>query len=97
MDGFVVYNLGMTAVCAVFGGLVTYYAIRAARRTGQRSLWLLALGIGFVTIGSVATGGLPILVDIGATLWMGVVSTLLAVGFVILSYSLYTREATPGE
>ena len=97
MDGFVAYNLGMAAVCAVFGGLVTVYAFRAARRTGQRSLWLLALGIGFVAVGSIATGGLPILVDSGVSLWMGVGSTLLAVGFVILSYSLYTRESTAGQ
>lgn len=95
MDGFQAYSLGMTAVCSVFGGLVTYYAFRAARRTGQRALWFLALGMGLVAAGAIATGGIYISLDLEISRWVGVVSTLSAIGFVILGYSLYAGESVP--
>ncbi|MFB6266958.1 MAG: hypothetical protein ABEI31_04795 [Halodesulfurarchaeum sp.] len=90
------YILLMKAVILVFGGLVTFYAVRAARRTGQDALWVLAIGISLVTIGSM-TAGTPQLLRLDVNPWAGVVSTVSAMGFVVLAYSLYAGRSIPEE
>lgn len=81
----------------VVGGAVTYLAYRAYRRTQQRSLGLLSLGFGFITLGvllaglvyevaSVVTG-----VDVGLGYGIIVESFLVLVGMLVIAYSLYER------
>lgn len=40
----------------VAGGIVTFYAARAYRRTGRRALGLLAAGLGTITLGVFLAG-----------------------------------------
>lgn len=82
-------------VTLLIGGLVTLFAYRAQRRTGSRSLGLLAVGIGCVTVGTLFAGVLhqsgfaPLLV--GVTLH----SVSVAVGFVLLGLSLAASDEPP--
>ena len=89
------YILLMMAVIAVVASLVTFYAVRAARRTGQRPLWYLGMGIACIALGSVATGLLYALFDVDLNKWIGFVSTISATGFLILAYSLYSGRTVP--
>jgi hypothetical protein len=79
--------LARTAILAL-GAFVTYYAYRAYRRTGAPALRALAVGFGFVVAGSVAGGTLH---AAGLSLVLAVVvdSSLTAVGFALILYSLY--------
>ncbi|AKH96518.1 DUF7521 family protein [Halanaeroarchaeum sulfurireducens] len=73
----------------LLGGAITYFAFKAYRRTQSRSLQLLALGFGIVTLGSMGAG----LVD--QALWLSrefaliTESLLTVVGFAVIVYSLY--------
>ncbi|MFB6153595.1 MAG: hypothetical protein ABEJ27_05025 [Halodesulfurarchaeum sp.] len=90
------YILVTKCVILVFGGLITFFAIRAARRTGQSALWVLAIGIMLVTLGS-TTAGTPRMFRLGVDPWTGLVSTVSATGFVVLAYSLYTGRSISEE
>lgn len=76
--------------------ILTYLAYRAYRRTGSSSLRTLTLGFGLVTAGTLAGGLLHQagLVDFDACI--GVVSSLTAVGFLVLLYALYVGDAEGG-
>lgn len=76
----------------LLGGLVTFLAYRAYRRTNADGLWLLALGFGTVTLGALGAGLLDQLVEVDAGVALTVESGLTALGFGIIAYSLYRRE-----
>ncbi len=75
----------------VMGGLVTYFAYRAYRRTDARSLGLLALGFGVVTLGAILAGLLDQLVALDRDWALLAESVLTALGFGIILYSLYAE------
>lgn len=74
-----------------FGALITYFALKAYRRTGEPALRALAIGFAIVTVGGVAGG----VFDIGLNmplLWsIALQSALTALGFAVITYSLYTQ------
>ncbi|GAA0677827.1 hypothetical protein ACFQDG_18585 [Natronoarchaeum mannanilyticum] len=75
----------------ITGGVITYFAFRAYRRTDSRSLGALALGFGLITMGTFLAG---VIADvIGMSLAVGVLteSVLVLAGFLVIAYSLYTR------
>lgn len=88
VETFVIATNTVTLVC---GGLVTYLAARAYRRTGSPALGALALGLGFVTIGALVAGLLHQLVGLDFETGVSVQSAFTAVGFAILAYSLYAN------
>lgn len=80
----------------VLGALIAYLALVAYRRTEARELRALAVGFGIVTLGSLlggavdlAGGGVALLA--GRALLIGVLvqSAVIAVGFGVITYSLY--------
>lgn len=75
----------------LLGGLVTYFAFRAFRRTGEAALRALAVGFAVVTLGALAAGVLDQLVGAGRPVALLVESTLTAVGFAVVVYSLYVE------
>lgn len=79
----------LKTVTLVLGGLVTYHAVTAYRRTGSRSLRALAVGFGVVTAGSVVAGLLNLFAPLGVETALAVESTFTAVGFGAILYSLY--------
>lgn len=81
-------------LAGVLGGVITYLALVAYRRTGAAELRALAVGFGVVTLGSVLGGVVDLVADgtIGeAGLLLGVLvqSVVTALGFAIITYSLY--------
>lgn len=81
----------------VVGSVVTYFAYKAYDRTQDRSLGLLAVGFGLITLGvllaglvyevaSVVTG-----TDVGLGYGIIVESTLVLAGMLVIAYSLYER------
>jgi len=75
----------------ITGGVITYFAFRAYRRTDSKSLGALALGFGLITMGTFLAG---VVADvIGMPLAVGVLteSVLVLAGFIVIAYSLYTR------
>ncbi|NKE36884.1 hypothetical protein GWG54_13855 [Natronococcus sp. JC468] len=75
----------------VVGGVITYFALKAYRRTRQPALGYLAGGFGIVTLGFVLAGVLHEI--LGVELVMGVLleSLLVLVGFFVIAYSLYVQ------
>lgn len=73
------------------GGLITYFAFKAFRRTERRALGLLATGFGIVTLGLVFAGISFELVGVPLAVGVLIESGLVLVGFVIIAYSLYIQ------
>ncbi|SDJ80766.1 hypothetical protein SAMN05216226_109163 [Halovenus aranensis] len=84
--------IGFKTLTLVLGGLITYLAYRAYNRTHSRSLGALALGFGFVTLGTFLAGVVDQLLDAGFQTGLVIESALIAVGFLIIVYSLYTTR-----
>lgn len=82
-------SVAKTAIL-LLGGFVTVTAYRAYRRTGDRSLALLAVGFGFVTVGTFLAGAVY---HLGLTLAQGILieSLLVLIGFIVIAYSMYYR------
>ncbi|MFC4359965.1 hypothetical protein ACFO0N_18615 [Halobium salinum] len=81
----------------VFGGLITYFALKAYRRTGAPALRSLAIGFGVITFGSLVSGlldqMLPLLFGMHSTLGLTVLldGAFTLIGFVVITYSLYAE------
>ena len=73
----------------VFGGLITLLALRAYRRTGARELRALAIGFGVVTLGALLAGLGDVVLNVDIETSVLVESSITAVGFAIITYSLY--------
>lgn len=86
-------------VTLLLGSLISYLSWKAYRRTGSQPLRSLAVGVGVVTAGAVLGGLVDLFVrteELGlgpseGSLLVGVLvnSLLTAVGFAIITYSLY--------
>lgn len=81
--------VALKTVTLLLGGLITYYALRASRRTGARPLRVLAVGFGIVTLGSLVAGVADQAVGVDTSLALTVESVLTALGFLTILYSLY--------
>lgn len=75
----------------LLGGAITFFAARAARRTGARALRALAVGFGVVTLGSLLAGVADVVLGVPAGFALTVESALTAVGFAVILYSLYVQ------
>ncbi|MFW5918720.1 MAG: DUF7521 family protein [Halanaeroarchaeum sp.] len=75
----------------ILGGVITYFAFKAYRRTNSRSLQLLALGFGVVTLGSMLAGVVDQVLMMSRDLALSIESSLTVVGFAIIVYSLYAE------
>lgn len=84
----VVLIVAKTATLA-FGSALTYLSYRAFRRTQSRALRALATGIGLLTLGALLGGALHQLAGIGLETSVGVQSVFTAVGFAVMTYSLF--------
>jgi hypothetical protein len=74
----------------VFGSALTYLAYKAYRRTGSRSLRTLAFGIGLLIVGAALGGLLHQVFGFALEVSVSVQSIFTAVGFAVMTYSLFT-------
>jgi hypothetical protein len=84
----VVFVAAKTATLA-FGSALTYLSYRAFRRTNLHALRALAVGIGLLTLGALLGGLLHQLGGISLRASVGVQSVFTAVGFAVMTYSLF--------
>lgn len=76
----------------VLGGSITFYALKAYRRTGSSALRALSLGFGVVTLGAILAGIVDqLLTSVDPQLALVVESLFTTVGFGIILYSLYVE------
>ncbi|MFC4408025.1 DUF7521 family protein [Haloarchaeobius iranensis] len=83
--------IAFKTLALVFGGLITYFATKAYRRTGSPALRALAVGFGFVTLGAILAGAFDqfLMGPDDRTVALAVESLLTTVGFGVILYSLY--------
>lgn len=87
--------LGFKTVTLLLGGLITYFAAKAARKTRSEALTYLAVGFATVTFGSLVAGMGDQLFGLDTRTALVLENALTAVGFAVIAYSLYvTRGAT---
>lgn len=78
-------------VILLLGGGITYIAVKAYRRTGERSLRALSIGFGIVTLGAVVSGIANQLLSVSLEIGVFVNSIFVAVGLAVILYSLYIQ------
>ena len=78
-------------ITLILGGLITYYAYKAYRRTRSPSLRAVTLGFALVTLGSLLAGAAHQAFGLNPSLVLSVESALTAIGFAIILYSLYAE------
>nr|WP_303650302.1 hypothetical protein [Halalkalicoccus sp. NIPERK01] len=80
----------MKTLTLVFGGLITYFAYSAYRRTRIPALRALTFGFGAVTLGAFLAGAAHQAFGLDTDIVLVIESVLTAIGFGIILYSLYT-------
>lgn len=84
--------IGFKVLTLVLGGLISYLAFKAYRRTRARSLGALALGFAIITCGTFLAGVFHQLLDAEFQTGLVIESALIALGFLVIVYSLYTTK-----
>ncbi len=75
----------------VIGGVVTYLALRAYRRTGDRSLGLLSAGFGFIVVGVLLAGITFEILNVSLGVGILIESLFVLFGLSIIALSLRVR------
>lgn len=83
------FIVAIKTIGLILGSLITYYAYKGYRRTGDRSLLWLTSGFGVVTAGFAFAGLLDQLLPVSAEMAIAVNSLFTSLGFAIVLYSLY--------
>lgn len=83
--------VALKTLTLVMGGLITYFAYKAYRRTGAFALGALAGGFGVITLGALIAGVLDRVLQVDPGYALIVESALTAVGFAVILYSLYAE------
>jgi hypothetical protein len=78
-------------IILVLGGLITYFSLKAYRRTDARPLGLLSLGFGIITFGALVAGAIHMFLDITLAEGVLVDASVTMVGLMVITYSLYAR------
>ncbi len=75
----------------ILGGIITYFAFKAYRRTGLLALRALTIGFGVVTLGALAAGVADQAFSANQDIALVIESTLTVLGFASIAYSLYAE------
>lgn len=81
----------LKSITVVLGGLITYFAYRAYRRTNARPLRCLSIGFATITFGAMLAGFIDQLLAMTREWALAMESGLAVVGFAIILYSLYVE------
>ena len=73
----------------LLGSLITYFSLKAYRRTGAPALRSLAIGFGIVTFGSLLAGTFDVLFNLPLAIGVLIDTAITLVGFAVITYSLY--------
>ncbi|WP_135535790.1 DUF7521 family protein [Halostella pelagica] len=83
--------VGLKTATLFLGGMITFYAFRAYKRTRSPALRALTIGFGAITVGSLLAGAMDQVVGLNRQLALIVESGLTAIGFGVILYSLYAE------
>lgn len=83
--------IALKTVTLLLGGLITYFALKAYRRTNSSSIGALALGFGIVTVGALLAGIVDQVLAFDRNGALVLESALSAIGFAVVLYSLYAE------
>lgn len=83
--------VALKTITLLLGGLITYLSYKAYRRTGSEPLQYLSIGFGIVTLGTFLAGIVDQVLQAGFQLGLLVESAMVALGFAIIVYSLYSN------
>lgn len=75
----------------LFGGLITYFSLKAYRRTRAPALRALTIGFGTVTLGALLGGIVDQVLGIPFGVGILIDAMLTLVGFMIITYSMYAE------
>lgn len=84
--------IGFKVLSLILGGFITYLAFKAYRRSHARALGALALGFGIITTGTFVAGIFDQLLNAGFRTGQLIESSLVALGFLVILYSLYATH-----
>ena len=76
---------------AVLGGIITFYSLRAGRKTGDRSMVLLGVGFGFLSLATAGVWFGSYLIGTGLFVASMGCTAMLAVGFGVIFAGLRMR------
>lgn len=91
MDSLTIGIIVTKSIILLLGGLVTSLSYKAYRRTHAAALRALAIGFGIVTLGALLAGAAHQLLGVSLASGIFINSLLTALGFVIITYSLYVE------
>jgi len=80
-------------VTMVLGLLIAFQAYRGYRRHHSRSMFYLAVGFGFVSVGAVVEGLLFDVVGLTLANASTIATAVVAIGMCTILYALYGRES----
>jgi len=79
----------LKTVTLMLGGLISYFAFKAYRRTASPALRALSIGFAVVTLGAFLAGLADQAVGLDRSIVLVIESGLTAVGFAVITYSMY--------
>lgn len=83
--GIIVVKTGIL----ILGGLITYFSLKAYRKTGSGALRALAIGFGIITLGALLGGTLDFILGVDLATGILIDAILTFLGFAVITYSLY--------
>ena len=83
--GIIVVKTGIL----ILGGLITYFSLKAYRKTGSQSLRALSMGFGIITLGALLGGTFDFIFGVDLATGLLIDAILTFVGFAVITYSLY--------
>lgn len=83
--------VALKTLTLALGGLITYFAFKAFRRTDARALGALAVGFGVITVGAILAGVIDQFLPFGTDAALVAQSALNAVGFAVILYALFVE------
>ncbi|WP_254768572.1 DUF7521 family protein [Salinilacihabitans rarus] len=83
--------VALKTVTLALGGLITYFAFNAYRRTTARPIGALALGFALVTLGALLAGAAHHAFGLDSDYVVLIESALTVAGFGVITYSLYVN------
>jgi energy-converting hydrogenase Eha subunit F len=81
----------LKSITVVLGGLITFFAYRAYRRTNATPLRWLSIGFATITLGAMLGGFIDQLLRMTREWALVMESSLAVVGFAVILYSLYAK------
>ncbi|MFC7130608.1 DUF7521 family protein [Haloferax chudinovii] len=92
MNGVITAIAVVKFAILLLGGGITYIAFKAYRRTGEKSLRLLGIGFGVITLGALLTGVANQFFSVSLAHGVLINSVFVALGLAVIMYSLRIQK-----